>query len=202
MIDQNNTTLNNNNTCFINQVYPYTVRAIEETVKIAAVSVFLFIAGQVIILSNSPNRVKITKAFWSNITLKPVAEEIIFRLLSHRLIYLAQCGYNKLLQRTELTEEQKKGQMIFRVILSAALFSLTHLVINKGRKLHIQGPITFIGGLAYGGLFEKYHTLSIGILFHGINNLLAAASTINPIPLFPIALLLNRCAAFYLLFRK
>jgi hypothetical protein len=190
-MNQINSTLNIDHTpSFCNQILRYAIRCVEESVKIVAQ------------LFHPSQRSRITTRIWNSAIRVPIIEEMIFRLLSHVLIYSVQCGYNKYLGREELTEEQKKGQKLFRIIVSASVFSLTHLVLNKGRRLHIHGPVTFLGGIAYSSLLEKTHTLSLGVLFHGINNLLTTtAAVFSPTILYP-AILLNRCLSLYVLWRK
>jgi membrane protease YdiL (CAAX protease family) len=198
MMNQINSTLNDHTSSFCHQIQRFVIRCSEESVKLVSAAIFVYLAGLAIAQLFSPaQRSRITARIWNSAIRIPMIEEMIFRLFSHALIYSAQCGYNKFLGREELTEEQKKGQKLFRIIVSASVFSLTHLVLNKGRRLYIHGPVTFLGGIAYGSLLEKYHTLSFGVLFHGINNLLTTtAAVFSPTILYP-AILLNRCIAFY-----
>lgn len=204
MIHQINSTLNIDHTSsFCHQVQRYAIRCGEEGVKIVSAAIFVYLTGLASAqLFHPSQRSRITTRIWNSAIRVPILEEMIFRLGSHVLIYSVQCGYNKCLGREELTEEQQRAQLLFRIIVSASVFSLTHLVLNKGRRLHIHGPVTFLGGIAYSGLLEKTHTLSLGVLFHGINNLLTTtAAVFSPTILYP-ALLLNRCLTVYVLWRK
>ena len=182
------------------QLLPYVRSATIEIIKIVSALTFLSIAGAGIFAhSQLSHRIRMTNHIWTKLLLDPLAEEIVFRLISHSVIYSFQYGYNKLLQREELTEEQKTAQKIFRIVLSAILFSLEHVRVNQGRNLFFHVPVTLIGGIAYSGLLERYRTLSIGLLFHGINNLLTRTIVLNPSLYTPlnVAIVVNRCLAFY-----
>lgn len=196
------------NHCFSSSFWPrfssVSKQAIEELVKSSSALVFLALAGQMLVVYFKPShRTVFSKRAWSKGVKTPLREEICFRLIPHLLIYAMQWGYHRLRKDGELTENQKKWELISRVVLSALIFSISHLIRNPKTNLHIQGPLTFLGGLIYGGLLEKYHTLSLGILFHGINNTIAATAAIYPTAVYPfVAYGLNRCLEIYALCRN
>jgi hypothetical protein len=101
----------------------------------------------------------------------------------------------------ELSEEQKI-QMVFRVHLSALIFASAHLSnphTTKAQAL-LQFVWTYLGGIIYGYLTEKYHSLAPSIIMHGINNSLATASAIysKKLDVLVIALISNRIFGYML----
>lgn len=96
-----------------------------------------------------------------------------------KFIFCRTNAYSKDVQKKQMTEEEKRDQIqqVFRIHLSALIFAAAHLSNphpNKTSAL-IQFTWTYIGGIIYGYMCEKYHSLAPGILAHGFNNGLALA---------------------------
>lgn len=104
----------------------------------------------------------------------------------------------------EMTEEEKKKkiQQVFRIHLAAFIFAAAHLLNPHPNKASALTQLiwTYLGGVVYGYLSEKYCSLIPGILAHGINNFLAISGTVYPnqVPYLLLALLVNRIASYLL----
>jgi membrane protease YdiL (CAAX protease family) len=175
-------------------------RMVVEVVKIVAAKVFLeFLGKQFLnqVAKITPREIHIMTVF------APVVEEIIFRGVLLRGIQLTQKAWNWNDNRNDLTDEEEATQLKFRVRASALIFAAAHLM-NPHKNIYsalIQFTWTFIGGLTYGYLSEKYKTLSVGILAHGLNNSLAVAASIYPahlVPAFLLAVFINKLGAYVL----
>lgn len=110
----------------------------------------------------------------SMVILAPIYEEIVFRGIIQRGIDLCQKIWHQFGGKGKLTLEDRKAQQVFRIRLSALIFASTHLFIphpNYFIKL-LQFGWTFLVGMTYGNLSEKYSTLSPSMVAHGLNNAL------------------------------
>lgn len=176
---------------------------VSETIKIIAAKIFLEFLGNTFLVGRNP---RITQSeIYKTIVLAPVSEEIIFRLIIMQGIHLTQKGWN-CIWKEELTERDLKIQQVFRVFLSAFIFGAAHL-LNPHQNLTsalTQFTWTFIAGVLYGYLSEKYQTISVSILFHGINNFLAfGGGNVYPVKYagyFIAAVLVNKVAACVIAF--
>lgn len=80
-------------------------------------------------------------------------------------------------------DEDKKEEKIkktFRIHLAALIFAAAHLANPHADKMGalMQFSWSFLGGIIYGHLTEKYSSLFPGMIVHGINNSIAIASNI------------------------
>lgn len=99
-------------------------------------------------------------------------QEIFWKGLTSS-IYFFQRKWQQL-KGNEL-EENNQISKIFRIYVSALIFASVHFLHHYQNPLDTlkQFSITLISGIIWGNLCEKYQTLSLGILSHGFNNLLA-----------------------------
>lgn len=139
-----------------------------EVAKVAA-SLFVLIGVQKLFVQWEPTNIL-------NLNLKnvygPFLEEIIYRGYLQRGIEFIQHSYNTCWKKNHLTETEKKAQQIFRLRVSSFIFGISH-IFNSIPS--IQQCITSgLGGMAYGYSSEKFQTLSLSILAHGINNTLVS----------------------------
>ena len=127
----------------------------------------------------------------------PITEEMLVRI--YMRIIDPWGGEHSGLTKEELKE---RCQQIFRIHLAALIFAAAHLGNHHPTKADalIQFTWTYIGGIIYGYLSEKYGSLVPGIIAHGFNNSIATAAQIYPeaSPFLLLALLVNR-VAFYVL---
>jgi hypothetical protein len=104
----------------------------------------------------------------------------------------------------ESIEENKKEvlQQIFRIHLAALIFAAAHLHNSHQNKTRVltQFAWSYIGGVIYGYLSEKYVSLAPGVLAHGFNNILANAGRIyrDFVPFIIVALFVNRIVTYIL----
>jgi hypothetical protein len=175
-------------------------RMVVEVVKIVAAKMFLEFLGKhflnQVASKITPREVRFATVF------APVVEEIIFRGILLRGIQLMQKAWNWNYYRDDLTNEEEAAQQKFRVRASALIFAAAHLM-NPHKNIHsalIQFTWAFIGGISYGYLSEKYKTLSVGILAHGLNNSLAVAMGMYPghVRVFLSAVIVNKVSAYVL----
>jgi Type II CAAX prenyl endopeptidase Rce1-like len=171
-------------------------KIVSEAVKIFATKMFLeFICRN--ILKPSP---KIWREVTFSIVYAPILEEIIFRCVFQGGIFLMQRRWNDL-NKQVLSEKDKKMQQRFRIFLAAFIFGAAHVFNEKTAILRVTGMFSsFLGGICYGYLVEKYRTLSISIFVHGLHNSLKYASILYPSKstLFLLAIIVNRVCAFIL----
>lgn len=139
-----------------NKVACWTYSICVETIKIVAAMGFLTLLATTIKPTSKISSKYIVRA----IIEAPFDEEIFFRGLLLRGI--------RLFQKSPASDEEKAAQQTLRVRVSAFVFGLAHF---QGGPLQILSAS--LGGLSYGYLSEKYETLSMGIVAHGINNFIA-----------------------------
>ena len=180
-----------------NPVYKGTSAVIVEMVKIIAAKIFLeFLARR--FLNNVSSEYPVKQVYMITI-FAPIAEEILFRGFLLQGIHLAQIGRNYL-YGLELTDEDFASQQVFRVHLSAIIFGALHLMNPHERAASalVQFTWSYFGGVAYGYLSEKYGTLSVSILAHGMNNTLAVAGGIydSYSAIFLLAIFVNKIAVY------
>lgn len=131
---------------------------------------------------------------------------LIYLPLEYDLIYQAiKKGVKWINNLEELTdnEESEKVQSFFRIHFTALIFAAAHLINPHPNKISALTQFigSYIGGLAYGYLTEKYQSLAPAIFFHGIHNCLADAGNIyskEMIPLLITAIVVNRVVSFLL----
>jgi len=138
----------------------------------------------------------------------PVVEEIICRAyvgLIYKVNQIFSYAMSKIfgydIEEDEKTENEQI-QQIFRIHLAALIFAASHLGNDHANTASAlkQFCWTFVGGIVYGYLTEKYQSLAPGILFHGFNNALVTAAKIYPemSHYIVLALLANRVASYIL----
>lgn len=139
----------------------------------------------------------------------PILEECLFRgvilagiLLLQTLYYDIVNTFYKMVWKQEAPEDER-FQQVFRVYLSAFIFAAVHL---KNPHQNVQGAChqfiwTYLLGVSYGYLTEKYKNLAESILFHGVNNFLTTLTLQCPPQLVPycvVAIFVNQAAAYAL----
>ncbi len=177
--------------------YPLARLMTIEAIQIVAVGIFLEVTRSFFLQATA--RLSQRDIFCITFV-APMAEEIIFRGVIVHVIHELQKGWNYVLKK-ELTEEEQRVQQLFRIHLSASLFALAHLTNShkNATSALIQFSWTYLAGVSYGYLHEKYHTLSISMLAHGVNNLLAVSGMIfKRSSLCLIAIIVNQLV-FYVL---
>lgn len=101
-----------------------------------------------------------------------------------------------------LEKKKKMHQQIFRVHLAALIFASAHLFNPHPSKVSALTQFTwsYMGGVIYGYLTEKYHSLAPGILSHGLNNMMAIAIRVHPshYGLLAVAIIVNRVGSYIL----
>lgn len=170
-----------------------------EMIKIIAAKIILEFVGKKFL--HDKNSTMTDREIYATTVFAPVAEEIIFRGILLQGIYLAQRGWNHYFD-LKLTDEDRKAQQVFRIRLSALIFAAAHLTNPHKSSVSalIQFTWTYFGGITYGYLTEKYQTLSVSILVHGVNNSLAVAGRVYPesAALCILAVFVNKFAAYTL----
>lgn len=187
---------------YIDSIMSYPVQVIpvvtKEAARVVAATLFLEIAGQKYLVDQNPKVSQ--KEIYNTTVIAPLVEEILFRGVLLNGIRLLQKGWNYLTFADKLTDEDRKVEQIFRVHLSALIFATLHL-FNPHK--HIAGALiqftwSYLGGMTYAYLSEKYHTLSVNILVHGINNTLAVAGAVHGdyAPICLLAIFTNKIFAY------
>ncbi|CUI17530.1 hypothetical protein PNK_1925 [Candidatus Protochlamydia naegleriophila] len=152
-------------------VSQFVTATVVELVKIVAAKMFLEI-----LLERALGQAKMpVKAVWTIAVAAPVIEEIIFRGVLQRGVGLVQKGWNHFVTQRELSQEELAVQRTWRIQITAIVFAAAHLMnphSSTAAKL-TQFTWCYVGGVAYGYLSDKYKTLSVSILAHGFNNMLA-----------------------------
>ncbi|MBA3720988.1 MAG: CPBP family intramembrane metalloprotease [Parachlamydiaceae bacterium] len=110
----------------------------------------------------------------------PVFEEIIFRQVIQGTIHSFQKLYNRIVVKKVLSQNDLKAQEIFRVRCSAICFGACRLFKIKDDAMSIILRIVYRTtlGLGLGYMVEKYKSLTLPILAHGVNNSIAALAYI------------------------
>src|SRR5580658_4073943 len=142
---------------------------IVEIVKIVAATCFLtYISGSYLSPTRRVTRLEIEEI----VIIGPVLEEFLIRGLLQRGIGLGQKYWNEYVLKRELTSNEIKVQTLFRIQLSAIIFAALHLLNPHETRTNamIQLTWSYIGGMVCGLTSEKYGTLSISIIAHGLNN--------------------------------
>ena len=146
-------------------------RVVTEIVKILAAKIFLELLCRRFLPGNANLS---SKKIFLDVVVAPVVEEILFRGIFLGTIYLAQ--------KADIGEGEERIQRVFRVHLSALFFAAAHLANPHPDMTSalLQFAWCYVGGVTFGYLTEKYHTLSVGILAHGFNNALVTAAMLSP----------------------
>jgi membrane protease YdiL (CAAX protease family) len=157
---------------------------VAEVIKCVAVNYFLELS----ILKLFGQAKKVTLAYSivrTHVVIAPRAEEILFRGIIQQGLKLCQRKWHSLNYLKKASPEEQKIKKRVRIAVAAALFSMSHL--NRQASFNsnlIKLSVTFIAGMNYGFLSEKYCSLSLPILAHGVNNLLvhyAMVERISPL---------------------
>lgn len=152
------------------------------------------------------NRVHVSSTVYSNEAIEPdefafqftlpFEQDVIYHTLKNGI------GLIEIPEEEEVTEEEKV-QQVFRIHLAALIFAAAHLSNPHSNKTNaiVQFSWTFLGGIIYGYLSEKYHSLAPGIIAHGMNNSIVVAGQIysqEVAPFLLVALLANRVVSYLL----
>lgn len=137
-----------------NKGHPY----LSEVIKILAAGIFLQILATNFI---TPNSELSATAICTSVVIAPVVEEIFFRGVLLKFVYLCQ--------RKPQTPEEEGKQRAYRIHSVAFIFGFLHWPLGEGP---INAVLAYFGGVSYGWLAEKHQTLSLIIVAHGINNFL------------------------------
>lgn len=164
--------------------------AVAESVKIVAAVIFVELFNRKI--SRGLNGGLSDRQITIETIYIPLLEEFLFRGLLLKGIHWIQNEWHVIQNERNdsrkkiLTNEDLKTQQVFRVHLSAFIFAAVHLTNSHATVFAALFQFThaYILGVSYGYISEKYKTLSIGILQHGVNNSLAIAEQVFPLPCF------------------
>ena len=169
-------------------------RVVAEIVKIVAAKMFLEFTCRRFLSENS--KYSSQKILLTVVTI-PILEEIIFGGFILRPIYM--------MQKDAVSEEEKLNQRVFRVHLSALIFAAAHLSNphENVKSALIQFTWAYAAGVTFGYVSEKYQTLSVSILVHGIHNGIYVAVTSGLYsekynPVFIVLLIINQIAIYTL----
>jgi len=184
-----------------------------EVVKLIAVKVFLGYLGSCYLINSCCSSKKI---IYNAIVLAPFQEEFVFRWILLRGMRWTQLNYNHVYtyfsshsgqsghMHGVMEFVQRRGnQKLFRIRSTALIFALAHLVGDYPDKLSggAQFVRSFMGGIVYGHLVEKYDSLAPAILSHGIHNTFTLASRYSPESmksLLFVCSILNRLVSYLL----
>lgn len=184
-------------------VIRFPIQATIELVKIVAATAFLELLSQALFKKGSYSKQWKAPIFFITVT-APFVEEFIFRGIVLRGIHVLGKGAKCVILRRELTENEVLIGQIVRIQISAILFAAVHLFNPYPRNVLIK---QFVGAYVYGNLLgylsEKYQTLSVAILAHGMNNSLVIAMEVYPKfgLLFRAALIVNQLSVITLVFQ-
>ncbi|MBA3720987.1 MAG: CPBP family intramembrane metalloprotease [Parachlamydiaceae bacterium] len=105
----------------------------------------------------------------------PVLEEVLFRQLLQGSLHMVQRFNNRFIAKKPPSHQDLKIQEHFRVTVTAVIFGGVHLQNSHKNVFSAvkQFSLATLGGFSYGYLAEKYNTISLSILAHGINNAIA-----------------------------
>ncbi|WP_075883510.1 CPBP family intramembrane glutamic endopeptidase [Candidatus Protochlamydia sp. W-9] len=169
-----------------------------EMVKIVAVKILLEEVTKALFSSKQLSGINVR---WITVV-GPVVEEVFFRGMLQRGIGITQAGWNRFVVKRELSEQEIVSQRAWRIYVTAIIFGLAHATNSHSNYANkfTQIEWSYMGGVAYGYLSEKYQTLSVSILAHSINNILAISLVAYPKfnKLTTLALVANNLA-FYIL---
>lgn len=149
----------------------YVGEVLKETVKLVAATCFLDILSASLAKGTSQQT---TKLIYLAVVLAPITEESLFRGILLKTIHTIQNLYNHLILEREPTVKEMESQQKFRVHFSAFIFGAVHL-LNPHKNIVTaitQFAEAYLTGVSFAYMSEKYHTLSITILTHGIHNAL------------------------------
>jgi hypothetical protein len=152
-------------------VSQFIFKVIAETVKIFAAKMFLeFLCKQLLKENSSLSSQKI----YLYVVVAPIVEEILFRGVLLNVIYLSQKALVK-------GDEREGKQRTFRVHLTAIAFGAAHLTNSHTNPFTaiFQCSWCYLSGVTLGYLAEKTHSISLGILAHGLNNGIAVFAMLN-----------------------
>jgi membrane protease YdiL (CAAX protease family) len=162
-------------------------KAVTEVVAVVAATVFVNVMAQRILMSLANHSMRVLTPMAETsvpqyikavVIVAPVMEEILFRGICQSSIQLTQSFQNRFISLPSAADLEK--QKILRIRCSALFFGLAHLYGHTSAKSAlIQCSVATLVGVAYGHLKEKYQTISIGILAHGIHNALICLALIN-----------------------
>ncbi|WP_042281448.1 CPBP family intramembrane glutamic endopeptidase [Candidatus Protochlamydia sp. R18] len=112
----------------------------------------------------------------------PAVEEFFFRGMLQRGIGITQAGWNRFVIKRELSKQEIISQRAWRIHVTAIIFGVAHATNSHSNYANKFTQITwcYMGGVTYGYLSEKYQTLSVSILAHSINNILAISLMVYP----------------------
>lgn len=157
-----------------------TFRIAVEVVKILAVKIFLEVVSQQL-QKRGTYSAKWQFSIVHIIVTGPLIEELLFRGIILKGSHLLQIGILRFIFKYEPNDREKHILQITRVQLSALAFSAVHLTNPYSRSILIAQCIsTYVDGIAYGYLHEKYQSIAPSFLFHGLNNALAIAAEFYP----------------------
>ncbi len=132
----------------------------------------------------------------------PVFGEIFCQAVL-QAIYWPQKKWNQY-WGSELSAKEEKAQLqqIFRIHLAAFIFAAAHLSNTHSNKAIALTQLvwSYMGGVIYGYLSEKYHSLAPSILAHGFNNAIATSMRVYPerVSHLLLALFANRLGSYLL----
>ncbi|MBA3720986.1 MAG: CPBP family intramembrane metalloprotease [Parachlamydiaceae bacterium] len=144
-----------------------------EIVSVTASSIFLKeVVAKRMLIPIAPDAMK--AAIFTGVVLAPIVEEILFRQLLQGFLHMLQKFKNRFIAKEAPNPQNLKAQEIFRVRVTAVLFGCVHLLNPHTHVIFaaIQFTSATLGGLCYGYLSEKYNTISLTILAHGMHNAL------------------------------
>lgn|GEM_PF-2683678 len=185
-------------------------RVLLEVIKVVAAKIFLNYLVKCLFNELGTQKASYRKIY-ANVVFAPLIEEIIFRFFILKAIHLI--GYIASLPLLDLDDveedkvkQQEKRQEMIRVHLGAFIFAAAHLLNPHRDKIHalIQFSWSYLGGVTYGYLTERYDSLAPAILSHGLNNYVAILGITCPEiskTLIVLALVINRVVSYVLCFK-
>jgi membrane protease YdiL (CAAX protease family) len=159
----------------LNVCFEWTLSAVIETAKNVAAVIFLdLIRRSVLSVPSSFSK----HAIYGAVIISPVLEEVLFRGVLLSALQGMQKVWNLVVVQRLLTPQEERMQQIFRIHLSAFLFGIGHYFFNPSRSLDItilNCVVSYGDGVSYGYLREKYRSLAVGVLIHGLHNAICIA---------------------------
>jgi hypothetical protein len=171
-----------------------------EIIKVVAARIFLELLSRCLAVGRSEF---LAKEINLGVVKAPVIEEVLFRGCLVPCIYFTQRIYNRIMKKPKLTATDQRIQQIFRVHLSAFIFAIAHLLNPHATVASalIQVGAAYTAGVSYAYIYEKYQTLSITMLAHGIHNALAIFIEDIPgahVPFLIVALVIHNIGCYVL----